>query len=179
MLSRQDIATVERGERRFDVAPLTYRERAAFDHALRAAGIAYPTNREILRRVRQVMRLVRPTNLDEVEQLLDTAEAASRTEEDVSDEVVFALGPIERTAREEDGLLRAMYADRVQYMAMAPYEAARWALRDWSGPDLPAFERVKGLVPESLMGALTEEDILAVGFRALELMRPDRSAEKN
>ncbi len=68
---------------------------------------------------------------------------------------------------------------RQRNRGMLPWVAARHALRGWEGQDLPPFKRDRGLVSETLMDALPQEDIEPIGWRASALMQPSRDAEKN
>ena len=160
-------------DRRYLVAPLTYRERQAFRADLAREGGIYPSHAQMLDALRAAVREASPDNADELLAVIDASEA---TPDDAVMQV--QLGTIEAacaTVPVYAGLLAA----RQRYLGTLPWVAARHALRGWEGDGLPPFRRARGLVPDDLLDALPQDDVEAVGWRASTLMQPGRDAEGN
>ncbi|MFZ4410577.1 MAG: hypothetical protein ACOYOH_24740 [Paracraurococcus sp.] len=160
-------------DRRYLVAPLTYRERQAFRADLAREGGVYPSHAQMLDALRAAVREASPGNADELLAVIDASEA---TPDDA--DVQVQLGTIEAacaTVPVYAGLLAA----RQRYLGTLPWVAARHALRGWEGDGLPPFRRARGLVPDGLLDALPQDDIEAVGWRASTLMQPGQDAAKN
>ena len=159
--------------RRYLVAPLTYRERQAFRADLAREGGIYPSHAQMLDALRAAVREAAPDNAAELLAVIDASEA---TPDDPA--VQVRLGTIEAacaTVPVYAGLLAA----RQRYLGSLPWVAARHALRGWEGEGMPPFRRLRGLVPEDLLDDLPQEDIEAIGWRASTLMQPGRDAEGN
>lgn len=161
--------------RTYVLGPMTYRERQAFraDHA-REGGV-YPSQAQILEALRQAVRNAGPSNADQVLEVIDAAEADPEGENAA---VQSALAAIEAAMASAPGYA-ALLAARRLWLGMLPWCAARYSLRGWSGPDLPPFARVRGAVPADLMDQLPEDDVAAIGDRAIVMLRPDRDAVGN
>ena len=160
-------------DRRYLVAPLTYRERQAFRADLAREGGIYPSHAQMLDALRAAVREASPGNADELLAVIDASEA---TPDDA--DVQVQLGTLEAacaTVPVYAGLLAA----RQRYLGTLPWIAARHALRGWEGDGLPPFRRTRGLVPDDLLDALPQDDIEAVGWRASTLMQPGKDAEGN
>lgn len=160
-------------DRRYLVAPLTYRERQAFRADLAREGGIYPSHAQMLDALRAAVREASPGNADELLAVVDASEA---TPDDA--DVQVQLGTIEAacaTVPVYAGLLAA----RQRYLGTLPWVAARHALRGWEGDGLPPFHRARGLVPDDVLDAVPQEDVEAVGWRASTLMQPGRDAEGN
>ena len=160
-------------DRRYLVAPLTYRERQAFRADLAREGGIYPSHAQMLDALRAAVREASPGNADELLAVIDASEA---TPDDA--DVQVQLGTLEAacaTVPVYAGLLAA----RQRYLGTLPWVAARHALRGWEGEGLPPFRRARGLVPDDLLDALPQEDVEALGWRASTLMQPGRDAEGN
>jgi hypothetical protein len=159
--------------RRYLIAPLTYRERQAFRADLAREGGIYPSHAQMLDALRAAVREASPDNADELLAVIDASEA---TPDDAN--VQVQLGSIEAacaTVPVYAGLLAA----RQRYLGTLPWVAARHALRGWEGDGLPPFRRLRGLVPDDLLDTLPQDDVEAVGWRASTLMQPGRDAEGN
>jgi hypothetical protein len=160
-------------ERRYLIAPLTFRERQAFRADLARDGGIYPPQAQMLEALRLAITEAAPANAEEL------AVAIARAEAEPDDpEAQAPLAMIEAACAaipSYAGLLAA----RQRYIGMLPWVAARHALRGWEGTDLPPFKRDRGLVSEALMDALPQEDIEPIGWRASALMQPSWDAEKN
>ncbi len=159
--------------RRYLVAPLTYRERQAFRADLAREGGIYPSHAQMLDALRAAVREASPGNTDDLLAVIDASEA---TPDDAA--VQVQLGTIEAacaTVPVYAGLLAA----RQRYLGTLPWVAARHALLGWEGDGLPPFLRARGLVPDDLLDALPQEDVEAVGWRASTLMQPGQDAEGN
>ncbi len=159
-------------DRRYLVAPLTYRERQAFRADLAREGGIYPSHGQMLDALRAAVREASPDNADELLAVIDTSEA---TPDDAA--VQVQLGTLEAacaTVPVYAGLLAA----RQRYLGTLPWVAARHALRGGEGSGLPPFRRMRSLVPDDLLDALPQDDVEAVGWRASTLMQPGRDAAK-
>ncbi len=186
------------------IAPMTWRQRAAWRADLAGAGISrLPTDEDFVRAVRAALEEVAPDNLAECLDAVDAmlgvmaagpmpevppdahghsdrmpepdpdreAEIARRTAVlDAYGTVEHAMAPHPRVA--------AMAAGRARFNGLAPGLAAAHALRGWEGVPVP-FVRRNGVVPDDTLDRLPEDDLRAVGFRALELMRVSDAARKN
>jgi hypothetical protein len=160
-------------DRRYLVAPLTYRERQASRADLAREGGIYPSHAQMLDALRAAVRETSPGNANELLAVIDGSEA---TPDDA--DVQVQLGTIEAacaTVPVYAGLLAA----RQRYLGTLPWIAARHALRGWEGDGLPPFRRTRSLVPDDLLDALPQDDVEAVGWRASTLMQPGRDAEGN
>lgn len=183
------------------IAPMTWRQRAAWRADLAGAGIArLPTDEDFVRGVRAALEEVAPDNLAECLDAVDAmlgvmaagpmadappaaegvepapdpdrdAEIARRTA------VLDAYGTVER-AMAPHPRVAGMAAERARFNGLAPGLAAAHALRGWEGVPVP-FVRRNGVVPDDALDRLPEDDLRAVGFRALELMRVSDTARKN
>ena len=161
------------GDRRYLVAPLTFRERQTFRADLAREGGLYPPPAQMLDALRAAVREVSPGNADELLAVIDTAEAAP---DDAAAQV--QLGSIEAacaTVPVYAGLLAA----RQRYLGTLPWIAARHALRGWEGEGLPPFHRDRGIVPDALLELLPQDEVEAVGWHASTLMHVSTAAEKN
>lgn len=160
-------------ERRYLIAPLTFRERQAFRADLTRDGGIYPTQAQMVDALRLAIFEAAPENADELTAAIDRAEA-----EPDNLEAQAPLAMIE-TACAAVPSYAGLLAARQRYIGMLPWVAARHALRGWEGDGLPLFKRERGLVSEALMDVLPQEDLEAIGWRASALMQPGKDAEKN
>lgn len=188
------------------IAPGTSRTRAVFRRELTAQGVQYPAAAVMYETLRDGVRYGIAAHLrDGWLDLIDQAEevASRRTEAlraaaeaaaaEGVDGVDGALAKLpELSARErvelatiESDIRRhyppyaAVIADQQFYMDMAPIVAAQHFLVDWENVGHP-FERVRGVVDLALLDhAVGDAHTKAIGFRAMALLRPDATAEKN
>jgi hypothetical protein len=176
VFSRRDaewFAPLGAADRRYLIAPLTYRERQAFRADLAREGGIYPSHAQMLDALRAAVREASPGNAGELLAVIDASEATPGDAE-----VQVQLGTLEAacaTVPVYAGLLAA----RQRYLGTLPWVAAQHALRGWEGDGLPPFRRARGLVPDDLLDALPQEDVEAIGWRASTLMQPDQDAAKN
>lgn len=109
--------------------------------------------------------------------MLDRMEAADADnpadERDLRD-----FGVLHEDMRRHWPRFAAMVADGVHYQQMAPVIAAQIFLAGWEGIETP-FRRRHGAVEENLLGVLPDEDVIAVGMKALELFAPSEEQAKN
>jgi predicted alpha/beta hydrolase len=191
VFSRTQRELVAIGDRTYTIAPLTYRERQAFRADTTRAGGVWASDEQLNEALRFALVDLAPANLPE---LLDALTEGAEVEEhlraglreggeapeltDAQRGALARLAAIRTTGATLPGYAAVLSA-RQMYIAMLPWCAARHALRAWEGPDLPPFRRAAGVVPEDLLDALPEEDVAAIGARALDLMQPPRSAAKN
>lgn len=162
--------------RRYLLAPLTRRERNLFRRALVAEGASFPGDAAVFAALRRALRDIAPANLTELLAAVDAAEAELR--DGPPGPATRALAPIEAAARAVPGFA-ALLADRDFYLATYPLVMARFALRGWGGEGLPAFERRNGVVPEALLEALPDAELISAGLRAHEMAFLSGDAGKN
>ncbi|MGG5823523.1 hypothetical protein [Falsiroseomonas sp. HW251] len=160
-------------DRRYLVAPLTYRERQAFRADLAREGGIYPSQAQMLDALRAAVREASPGNADELLAVIDGSEA---TPDDAA--VQVQLGTIEAACATVP-IYAGLLAARQRYLGTLPWVAARHALRGWEGTGLPPFRRARGLVPDDLLEVLPQDEVEAVGWRASTLMQPGRDAAGN
>jgi hypothetical protein len=160
-------------ERRYLIAPLTYRERQGFRADLAREGGIYPSHAQMLDALRAAVREASPQNADELLAVIDASEA---TPDD--GDVQVQLGTIEAACATVP-IYAGLLAARQRYLGTLPWVAARHALRGWEGDGLPAFRRERGLVPDELLDVLPQDEVDAVGWRASALMQPGRDALGN
>jgi hypothetical protein len=175
VFSRRDVVNVAPAGsgRRYVVAPLTFRERAAYQADLSRFGGVYPTTTQMMQALRSAVEALAPSNAAELLEMLTRAE----------------LDPNDAQARQAVQIIEAscsmvpayaeLLAARTRYLAAVPWVAARHALREWDGPGLPAFRRERGVVPEELLDAVPPDELEEVGWQAAALLRPGASAEGN
>ena len=189
------------------IAPMTWRQRAAWRGDLARSGVSrIPTDDEFVRGVRAALEEVAPENLAECLDAVDAmlglmaagpmpeadapppAEGGAPAPEPTPDPerdaeiarrtaVVDAYGTVER-AMATHPRVAGMAAERTMFNGLAPVLAAAHALRGWEGVAVP-FVRRNGIVPDDTLDRLPEDDLRAVGFRALELMRVSDATRKN
>ncbi|WP_372918667.1 hypothetical protein [Sandarakinorhabdus sp.] len=161
--------------RAYDLAPLTFRERQAFNADMARDGGMYPSRAQLLDAMRRVVRELAPSNAEPVIDIIDAAEA----DPDGNDRAVQEqISELEFRIAEQPAYAN-LVAARVHYAGMLPFIAARHALRGWEGPSLPPFVRIRGLVPDAVLELLPHAELRAIGERAAELMRVGPSAEGN
>lgn len=160
-------------DRRYLIAPLTYRERQAFRADLAREGGIYPSHAQMLDALRAAVREASPDNADELLAVIDASEA---TPDDAA--VQVQLGTLEAACATVP-IYAGLLAARQRYLGTLPWVAARHALRGWEGGGLPPFRRARGLVPDDLLDALPQDDIEVLGWRASTLMQPGQDAVKN
>lgn len=185
------------------IAPMTWRQRAAWRGDLARAGVSrIPTDEEFVRGVRAAIEDVAPDNLgeclDAVDAMLGVMAAGPMPEPDAPPAtegdtpppdsgrdaelarrtaVLDAYGTVERAVAAHPRVA-GMAAERTMFNGLAPGLAAAHALRGWEGVGVP-FARRNGVVPDDVLDRLPEDDLRAVGFRALELMRVSDATRKN
>ena len=62
---------------------------------------------------------------------------------------------------------------------LTPLVAARYGLRDWRGEGLPAFRRLRGLVPDELLDAIPPTELEEVGWAVWHAAHVSAVQEKN
>lgn len=187
-----EIFTPPGSPRRYRLAPLTYKQRAAFKARITEEVGILPSQHDLFLGLRAALAEANPANLEELRAIVEAAHAI-RVTQDAALMAGEALPPL--TAEEQVTLghclalearlstvplYAALLNQREAHNATVPYLAARFALRGWEGPGLPEFARVDGLVPEALMEALDgHAELLSVGWRAHRLAQPGSSAVGN
>ncbi len=182
VLSRDDFVWHQppASPRRYQLAPLTRRERNLFRRALVAEGATYPGTEAMFAALRAALREIAPGNLAELLDMVDAAEAEQAEPRPGAGPgpASLALTPLEAAARSVPAYAQLL-ADRAYYLAAYPGLLARYALRGWDGPGLPAFERRNGEVPEVLLDAVPDAELADLGWAAHPIAFVTRSAEKN
>ncbi len=161
------------------IAVATLRERIDFRRALAATGARFPSNGEIVARIAALIdEIVLDEDRPAARELVAEFEAASAAGEPPAD-LLTALDRFEQKLRPHDAELSQMAAERTYWIGMAPLIAASVFLRGWE--NLPVkFIRRRGCVPEDVLWQLPESHVVAIGWRALELMNaPTGTAAKN
>ena len=153
----------------------------------RVGGIM-PSRGQVREALRRAVRELSPGNAEELLSVIEAGEAAAeevmaltRAGETASQDVTDALsrlGQIELAAASHPAYAETLAAQQ-RWMAMLPFVAARLALRGWEGPELPPFQRVRGMVPEELLEAVPADELEQIGNRAYDLMQVNKVAEGN
>lgn len=175
VFSRRDVVDFapEGSPRSYALAPLSFRERQAYRaDVARECGV-FPQRSQLIAGLRAAIHEVAPSN---AAFLLSAIDAAEATPDD--DDAQARLTAIEATAAEVP-VYAALLAARERYLGTLPWVAAKHVIRGWEGPGLPAFRRDRGLVPDELLDAIPDEEIDAIGWRAVALMLPGGNAEGN
>lgn len=175
VFSRRDaVAYVPPGSpRSYDLAPLSFRERQAMRAEQARQGFHYPSQRQVIDGLRAAVRELAPANTAE---LLAVIEAAEATPDDA--DAKARLLAVEMAVSDVP-VYASLVAARGHYLAMLPWFFARYALRGWAGPDLPEFQRVRGLVPDELLEAIPADEFEALGWHASNLAEPGAAARGN
>lgn len=175
----------------YTIHPLNYRERVAFRADLtRVAGVR-PSQDDYSNALGSALRELAPDNLDEALAILADADEARRTleaaEVGTPEHSAALVRGQEAQARVNQLMVACMdvpvFADlraaQEHWQGMAPYVAAKHSLRGSSGPDLPEFNRVRGVVPDALLEKLPPSELARVGWRAFLFVSVDRVASGN
>jgi hypothetical protein len=175
VFSRRDAErfTPPGSKRAYLIAPLTFRERQAYRADLARDGGIYPSRPQMMDAMRAAVTELAPDNASELLAAIETAEA--NPDDTAAASRIFAIETMCSAVPSYGALLSA----RQRHLGMAPWVAARHALRGWEGPSLPPFARVRGAVPEDLLDLLPVEEIEAIGWRAVVLLQPAPAAVGN
>ncbi|MBP2297952.1 hypothetical protein [Azospirillum picis] len=166
----------------FRLAVPSHFQRASFRRDLRAAGATYPGDAELYRALREDLREVNPYNLDTLLELIDEVEASAQG--DVDPDALDGLEAITRLARAAGGRYAAMEGDREFWLSVAPIVACQHFLLGWEGVkakdgSAAPFVRRRDLTTDETLSHLDEDELRAVGFKIMGLMRPSKDQEKN
>lgn len=93
------------------------------------------------------------------------------------EKVRLAYAGIEEAMRRHP-TVAALMGDRAEFNLVAPGIAASYALRGWENVAVQ-YRRVAGVVPDDVLSLLPPDDLAAVGWRALALMRPGDATRGN
>jgi len=179
VLSRRSIRKVEGRRAIYDVAPLTIRERAAYRADMAGEGCRLPMRAELLEGLASAMKELAPDNLADLLAVIARADAAQADgAEPLAKADEDALRVMESAARQVPAYA-AMLKDQVRWFSMMPLVTARHALRGWNSDLLPAFQRVRGLVPDEVLEECGEEDLSIIAGAAIDLMQVTKAQEKN
>lgn len=161
-------------------------ERQRFRRDVIAAGAHYPGESELYDAMREDVRaLIHPDDVDRLLALIDACDA----EQDAllaggdATAIVGADGArtmrlLERELRRAGAAYAALVADRSYYVEIATVMAAGRFLDRVDGLDI-ALERRGSVLSDAALDALPAGHAAAIGLKALGLLRPDRSAQKN
>ena len=122
VFSRRDtewFAPPSTADRRYLVAPLTYRERQAFRADLAREGGIYPSHAQMLDALRAAVREASPDNADELLAVIDASEA---TPDDAA--VQVQLGTVEAACATVP-IYAGLLAARQRYLGTLPWVADR------------------------------------------------------
>lgn len=158
----------------------SYLQRAAFRRDLRAAGADYPGDAALLAALREDLTAIAPANLEELLALVDGAESAANAGDDAAadPELGGRIGDLARLARSAGGRYAALEGDREFWLAVAPLVACQHFLIGWEGRD-EAFALRRDRATDVTLSFLTENEVRAVGYTALGLLRPDADTVGN
>ena len=143
---------------------------------LAALGASYPADEHMFALLRNGIRaLVAADEQAQWLEFVDQYEALPDERPRMAERMQF----LEAELRRRYPPYAQALADRSFWLAVSPIVAARRFLRGWENVSLPFRRSEEGLVPESLIDALPEDHVRAIGGRAMELMYVDAEAEKN
>jgi len=162
----------EGSPRSYTLAPLTYMQRQDFRADLTRHGGGYPSQGELLAAIRAAIRET-AGNAAELLAVVDAYETAPE-----EPDCQARLAAIEAAVATVP-VYAELHAARQRHIAAMPWAAARHALRGWEGDGLPAFRQVRGAVPDELLEMLPEDEVIAAGWRALDMMQPSDAASGN
>ena len=181
IISRRDPIEVapEGSGRVYTIAPLTFRERAAMKAELvREAG--QPAFREqLLATRRAALQELAPDNLAELLTVLDEAEAITDAVDTPETRALAAQVSVIDAAAMQVPAYAELVARNYRSVYLTPLVAARYGLRDWRGDGLPAFRRVRGLVPDDLLDAIPPTELEEVGWAVWHAAHVSPNQEKN
>jgi hypothetical protein len=162
--------------------------RAAFRRDVSAMGAAYHTDGALLSCLRDgITECVATDQQGELAELIDSFEYESgqRSEKDegTDDDEDFKdlaeqVSQIETFMRSEYPRYARMEADRGYWLSVAPIVAFRHFVTGWEGMDLKYRQR-NGLVDESVLEQIPDEQVSEVGWKLLTMMRPGKEEAKN
>ena len=159
--------------RTYKIAPLSYRERNRLRRMVRDVVGETPERDLMLGVLRECLQQIQPANLAEALSHVDEAMASP---DDKGAQARLAV--LERAVRHIPA-----YAELIDAQQRAneeePWVIARFVLRGWSGPGLPDFMRVDGLVPEDILDAVPAAELDAIRTQARYLMWVGPSAVGN
>ncbi|MFC5358261.1 hypothetical protein [Azospirillum himalayense] len=167
----------------FRLGVASHFQRAAFRRDLTASGATYPGEAALSKAMREAIDAANPVNRDELLALIDEFDAANPGDI-VDPDALNDLETIVRIARAMGGRFPALEGDRIYWLDVAPIIACRHFLLGWEGvktedgTDAP-FDRRGGLTTDETLQHLEENDLKAVGYKIMTLMRPTKAQEKN
>lgn len=182
------------------LAALSMRERAQYYGAIALAGLRYPQDAELFRVLREAVEEVAPDNADALiadiqafQDVLDGPDAPAAPADGVEETDAARMDREAEIARRTavskayETLIDLMRAHpavahvvslRTIFLETAPLLASAAALRGWENVIVP-FRRVAGVVPDEVLELLPEEDVRAIGARAMQLISVTREQRKN
>jgi len=159
------------------VKPASVFERAAFNREMTLRGAAYPSDAQAYAVMRAVIRESAPANAEALLEAVDAVEADRREGREPDPEHAALLAGIEPVLAEVPEFL-AVAAKRAHYLEVAPLVAMQMFCVGWENVGA-RFRRVGGRLPEELLAEVPQLHALAVGSKALELLRPTETQRKN
>lgn len=154
----------------------TISTRANFNRALRADGISYPNDEELMRVLRSgVKNVIHPDDQLEVLGLID--EFQSYDPADVPENVREKISELEETIFTNYRPFSNLRAQREYFLTMLPIYATKFFLRGIENG--VQFESKNGVLTENCLNSIPENDVISIGWRAVSLLSPDDETKKN
>jgi hypothetical protein len=164
------------------IAIPTLTGRARYRRAMSAAGVRIWDRDAMVAAARQSIERGQPENAADLLEICDRFAGLDERAADADPDGAAEIGNLWRTLalalQDAGGDFAAKTADNEFWWAMAPLQAARCFLI--GREDQPALKRgMDQMIPEEALQDIPEEDIAAIGWRALALMKPSEQDVKN
>ncbi len=145
---------------------------------VREAG--QPAFREqLLATRRAALQELEPDNLVELLAVLDEAESIIDAADTPETRALAAQVSVIDAAAMQVPAYAELVARNYRSVYLTPLVAARYGLRDWRGDGLPAFRRVRGLVPDELLDGIPPTELEEVGWAVWHAAHVSPVQEKN
>jgi hypothetical protein len=156
--------------------------KARYRKAMSAAGVRIWDRDAMIAAARESIERCQPENAADLLEICDRFaaldEQSAAADPEAASEVHDHWRQLALTLQDAGGDFAAKAADNEFWWAMAPLQAARCFLI--GREDQPALPRgMDALVPEEALQDIPEEDVAAIGWRALALMKPTEQDVKN
>lgn len=154
--------------------------KAKYQAALTRRGLRYPQDEEMLDALRAFVESVElaPAETEKILALIEKYRDAKAQKQDLPTDELQELQGIETAADQHSEQVRAIKAARGEFLAVAPYLAAKLMLRGWER--LPVvFERKNGEVTAACLAKLPDRDVIMIGFYAASMKEPTERQAKN
>lgn len=165
----------------YQIAVPTLLQRAAYRRDVQASGARYASDADLLALLREGVReVVEESGQGALLDLIDNYEAVAQDREALAQDEALGrdIAELEETiGRHYPPYAQAM-ADRGHWLAVAPIVAFQHFVRGWDGLEAPC-EMKGGKVTDRCLEQVPENDILAVGYKAMALLHPTQDQAKN